>query len=442
MRRSSRRATRTQQKDVGNMSATAMEDLFWELGNYKKTVKRVDDGAILCDDIYRMISERAEIEAKYARKLTAWEEKWKKQTENGPLYATMKNAMLGVLREAGGRAKIHMDCYGMLQNQVLESIKQWKNESYHKNFMGNWKETKEVDEEFARAQKPWAEAFGKVQRAKKNYHAACKACQNASQALKNAEQDANMTKEKREKLQNNEDKHENIVGKMRKKYEEKLQRIGPINTSYEEEMTKVFDKCQRMEEKKLQFVQKMMVEYHKSINITDDPRFNDTLKDMLESAYNGNVKHDLTWWSESYGADMPRNWPQFEEPGESVEASAPAFSKVDQSENDPMSTYQVPRSQQPSSIMNSPPYNGVSNPFESAGSSRSDDEWDDPPPVSDAVGVPVRALYVYNAVEDDELSFNAGDIFTKLSEEDAQGWCRGRCNGKEGLYPANYVEQV
>ena len=75
-------------------------------------------------------------------------------------------------------------------------------------------------------------------------------------------------------------------------------------------------------------------------------------------------------------------------------------------------------------------------------SSRSDDEWDDPPPVSDAVGVPVRALYVYNAVEDDELSFNAGDIFTKLSEEDAQGWCRGRCNGKEGLYPANYVEQV
>ena len=112
-----------------------------------------------------------------------------------------------------------------------------------------------------------------MQRAKKNYHAACKACQNASQALKNAEQDANMTKEKREKLQNNEDKHENIVGKMRKKYEEKLQRIGPINTSYEEEMTKVFDKCQRMEEKKLQFVQKMMVEYHKSINITDDPRY-------------------------------------------------------------------------------------------------------------------------------------------------------------------------
>ena len=41
-------------------------------------------------------------------------------------------------------------------------------------------------------------------------------------------------------------------------------------------------------------------------------RFDGTLKDMLESAYNGNVKHDLTWWSENYGADMARNWPRFE----------------------------------------------------------------------------------------------------------------------------------
>ena len=107
-------------------------------------MKRVDDGAIVCDEIHRMVSERAEIEAKYARKLTAWEEKWKRQTENGPMYATMKNALLGVLSEAGGRAKVHMDSYSKLHNQVLESIKQWKNEEYHKNFMGNWKETKEV----------------------------------------------------------------------------------------------------------------------------------------------------------------------------------------------------------------------------------------------------------------------------------------------------------
>ena len=66
--------------------------------------------------------------------------------ENGSLYATLKNAALGVLSEAQERAKIHMDCYGKLHNQVLESIKRWKNQTYHKHFLGHWKETKEVRE--------------------------------------------------------------------------------------------------------------------------------------------------------------------------------------------------------------------------------------------------------------------------------------------------------
>ena len=133
--------------------------------------------------------------------------------------------------------------------------------------------TPQVDEEFAKAQKPWAEAYGKVQRAKRNYHAACKALDVASRALSTGKKDPNMTADKIKKLEDNEAKHENIVGKMRKKYEEKLQRISPINTSYEHEMIKVFDKCQRMEEKRLKFTQDMLVEYHKSINVTGDTRY-------------------------------------------------------------------------------------------------------------------------------------------------------------------------
>jgi hypothetical protein len=35
-----------------------------------------------------------------------------------------------------------------------------------------------------------------------------------------------------------------------------------------------------------------------------------------------------------------------------------------------------------------------------------------------------------------------GDTFEKLEDEDEQGWCKGRKDGKVGLYPANYIEVI
>lgn len=35
-----------------------------------------------------------------------------------------------------------------------------------------------------------------------------------------------------------------------------------------------------------------------------------------------------------------------------------------------------------------------------------------------------------------------GDVFEKLEDEDEQGWCKGRKDGRVGLYPANYVEVI
>lgn len=42
---------------------------FWKVNSYKKTVRRVDDGAKLADDVMKMVSERAEIESQYSLKL-------------------------------------------------------------------------------------------------------------------------------------------------------------------------------------------------------------------------------------------------------------------------------------------------------------------------------------------------------------------------------------
>ena len=58
---------------LGGSTATAATQMetgsFWLEGNYKKIVKKVDDGAKLCDELSAMMAERAEIESLYAKKL-------------------------------------------------------------------------------------------------------------------------------------------------------------------------------------------------------------------------------------------------------------------------------------------------------------------------------------------------------------------------------------
>uniref|UniRef100_A0A8C9ZHP1 Phosphoinositide phospholipase C n=1 Tax=Sander lucioperca TaxID=283035 RepID=A0A8C9ZHP1_SANLU len=54
----------------------------------------------------------------------------------------------------------------------------------------------------------------------------------------------------------------------------------------------------------------------------------------------------------------------------------------------------------------------------------------------------VRAIYGYQAVKPDELSFRKGDLIHNVTKE-IDGWCRGDHGGRLQLFfPANYVEEV
>ncbi|KAM9313252.1 src substrate cortactin-like [Gastrophryne carolinensis] len=56
-------------------------------------------------------------------------------------------------------------------------------------------------------------------------------------------------------------------------------------------------------------------------------------------------------------------------------------------------------------------------------------------------GVSAIALYDYEGGGDDEISFEPRDLITDIEMMD-EGWWTGSCNGRRGLFPANYVELV
>lgn len=52
-----------------------------------------------------------------------------------------------------------------------------------------------------------------------------------------------------------------------------------------------------------------------------------------------------------------------------------------------------------------------------------------------------RAIYSYEPQDTDELMLAEGDII-EIVKEDASGWWLGKLKGREGLFPANYIERL
>ena len=50
----------------------------------------------------------------------------------------------------------------------------------------------------------------------------------------------------------------------------------------------------------------------------------------------------------------------------------------------------------------------------------------------------VIAVYPYTAQHDDELTFPKDAVINVIKKEGTEWW-QGECNGKIGMFPANYV---
>ncbi|XP_041111069.1 protein kinase C and casein kinase substrate in neurons protein 2-like isoform X2 [Polyodon spathula] len=435
--------------DTTSVMFEVSSDSFWEIGNYKRTVRRIDDGNRLCNDLMNCIHERARIEKSYAQQLTEWAKRWKQNTEKGPQYGTLERAWTAIMTEAEKVSELHLEVKGLLMSEDFEKVKNWQKEVFHKQMIGGFKETKEAEDGFRKAQKPWAKKLKEMDSTKKAYHAACKDEKLAISRENASKLDPNMNPETMKKLQDRVEKSSQEVQKMKEKYKKSLEELDKCTPQYIENMEQVFEQCQQFEEKRLIFFREVLLEVKKHLDLSTNPSYVGIYQDLEQTIQMADAEEDLKWWRSNNGPGMTMNWPQFEDWSIDVNRSLSKREKKKHTDGITLTgmnqtSEQAAQVSKHSSSVSSYDKNKdssdeeTSNPFSTNGNSNPFDEEPSP-----GIEVSVRALYDYEGQEQDELSFKAGDSLTKIGNEDEQGWCKGRLSsGQIGLYPANYVEEI
>ncbi|KAK6482736.1 protein kinase C and casein kinase substrate in neurons protein 2-like isoform X3 [Huso huso] len=435
--------------DTASVMFEVSSDSFWEIGNYKRTVRRIDDGNRLCNDLMNCIHERARIEKSYAQQLTEWAKRWKQNTEKGPQYGTLERAWTAIMTEAEKVSELHLEVKGLLMSEDFEKVKNWQKEAFHKQMIGGFKETKEAEDGFRKAQKPWAKKLKEMDSIKKAYHAACKDEKLAISRENASKLDPNMNPETMKKLQDRVEKSSQEVQKIKEKYKKSLEELDKCNPQYIENMEQVFEQCQQFEEKRLGFFKEVLLEVKKHLDLSTNPSYVGIYHDLEQTIQMADAEEDLKWWRSNNGPGMAMNWPQFEDWSIDLNRSLSKREKKKHTDGITLTgmnqtseqAAQVTKHSSSSCEKNKDSSDEeTTNPFSTDTNGNSNPFDEEPSP---GIEVSVRALYDYEGQEQDELSFKAGDSLTKMGNEDEQGWCKGRLSsGQIGLYPANYVEEI
>ncbi|XP_004573355.1 protein kinase C and casein kinase substrate in neurons protein 3 [Maylandia zebra] len=433
----------------GDLSELGSSESFWEPGNYKRTVKRIDDGHRLCNELVTCFQERAKIEKHYALQLSDWAKRWRVVVEKGPQYGTLEKAWHAFMQAADRLSELHMELREQLAGEDSEKVRSWQKEAFHKQMMGGFRETKDADDGFRKAQKPWVRKLKEVESTKKSYHQARKEEWTAANREAHAKADPTKSQEEVRKYTTRVERCNQDTEKVKERYSKALEELNRCNPRYMEDMEQVFDLTQEAERKRLCFFKDVLLDIHTHLDLSSKDSFKALYQDLGQTIRAANETEDLRWWRNTHGPGMSMNWPQFEE--WSPEASR-SISKRMHSGNSEENVVTL------TNIVSSAGDNVPPSPI-TLDTSRVKDyssDWsDDESPKKVAVngvgeeeeeqveGVRVKALYDYTGQEADELSFKAGEELLKLGEEDEQGWCKGQLsNGQIGLYPANYVHVI
>ncbi|KAL1234211.1 Protein kinase C and casein kinase substrate in neurons protein [Trichinella pseudospiralis] len=203
--------------------------IFWEIGQYKRSVRRIEDAPRLCSELSLLIRERSEIEAAYAKSLQQW-------SKNG-LNTSIKVSNTVVRKKLGK----HFYKKEGAKRSAFKTAR-----STHRRSV-QLKESKEIEESFKRAQKPWAKLYGKILKAKREYFSSSRMERSAVNQEKNAAGNPEISREQVKKFHEKMVKCQTEREKAEEEYRKTVAAISDYKSTYQADMMQVFKRCQELE---------------------------------------------------------------------------------------------------------------------------------------------------------------------------------------------------
>uniref|UniRef100_A0A3Q4H8G7 Protein kinase C and casein kinase substrate in neurons 3 n=1 Tax=Neolamprologus brichardi TaxID=32507 RepID=A0A3Q4H8G7_NEOBR len=213
----------------------------------------------------------------------------------GPQYGTLEKAWHAFMQAADRLSELHMELRERLAGEDSEKVRSWQKEAFHKQMMGGFRETKDADDGFRKAQKPWVRKLKE-----KSYHQARKEEWTAANREAHAKADPT---------------NSSVcvcLWQVKERYSKALEELNRCNPRYMEDMEQVFDLTQEAERKRLCFFKDVLLDIHTHLDLSSKDSFKALYQDLGQTIRAANETEDLRWWRNTHGPGMSMNWPQFE----------------------------------------------------------------------------------------------------------------------------------
>lgn len=425
---------------------------FWADGGLAIVEEHLKKGSKAIDMLSSYLSERAKIEEEYAKSLQKLLKKSESIVDVGSLDKIWQKA----------RSEMENECN--LRNALAQELK--VNGKAVTDVAAELKKTRKKHLSDAQNQKKEYDSLqSNINKSQTKYNKSCAEAEKADQEVKTSEgKNLPKAQQKQQKAQQEKSKSE-------QEYNMAVQKLTQFQPSWEEKMVAAYDALQDVEIRRMDAVKSGWEQFEKALRSLNGyvEQFSKSLNSLVSSA---NPRQDLNDWISAnksgtappplpvfqpYGAPHVKPEPRKETGGAAqATSSAPASgatksvaapaAKIPEPPKAPIpAAPALPKGPPPSSPAEAPSQEYGEEEYaeeeyaeeEYAEEEYAEEEYAEE--YADGAGEVVVAQWDYDKLEDNEISFKAGEEIKIVSKVDEGWWTGTNAAGETGMFPANYV---